>query len=85
MRTENILLCKLQCVTGPAQQVFEWGGAKDERVRQIGVGGGMHENFDSALNYGKCVKQTKLLFPNVQCCCNRIFKFTITQKSNDFA
>ena len=30
--------------TGPAQQVFEWGGggggAKDERVSQIGVGGG---------------------------------------------
>ena len=30
--------------TGPAQQVFEWGGggggAKDEHVSQIGVGGG---------------------------------------------
>ena len=28
--------------TGPAQQIFEWGGggAKDEHVSQIGVGGG---------------------------------------------
>ena len=31
---------------GPAQQVFEWGGgAKDERVSQIGVGGGNARQF----------------------------------------
>ena len=66
----------VQDATGPARQVFEWGGgggAKDERASQIGVG--------ACLNDKKCIykEQTKFLFPNVQCFCYRIFKFTITK------
>ena len=53
-----------RCIkSGPAQQVFEWGGggAKDEHVSQIGVAGGgvrgacLKIFILIPLNDGKCI------------------------------
>ena len=43
---------------------FLSGGAKDERVSQIGVGRGECMTILIPLNYRKCLKQTKLFISN---------------------